>query len=292
MRQINLDGLNLPAQWEERAQAARERISAAAARLQAAAPGEKDAITRELKAEIAKHSGLWTEFKAELSRLSDGKCWYCESREHRSDIAVDHFRPKNRVAESTRHGGYWWLALDTRNYRYACDFCNSPHKNPEEEETLGKGTHFPLLDEGRRVFDPDGNLGAEQPLLLDPALAGEPGLLWFREDGSATPRYAEDKYPVFFARADISIKIYNLNDVRVREERGAVAKEIKHQVTRADRYLTQAAKGEEAAYDIYLEAFRRIAQLVCSSASFSSAARAVLAGYRDKDWVETILVTT
>lgn len=57
---------------------------------------------------INDRSALWSDLKTALREVSHRKCWYCESREDRSDNAVDHYRPKNRVAECMDHEGYWW----------------------------------------------------------------------------------------------------------------------------------------------------------------------------------------
>src|SRR5262245_47312628 len=69
--------------------------------------------------EINRRRQLWADLKESLGRLSSKKCWYCESKEIRSDKHVDHFRPKNRVTENgcNGHPGYWWLAFEWRNFR-------------------------------------------------------------------------------------------------------------------------------------------------------------------------------
>jgi uncharacterized protein (TIGR02646 family) len=169
-------------------------------------------ILKALRVEISSRSRVWADLKDALADLSFRKCWYCESMENRSDMAVDHFRPKNKVHECKAHQGYWWLAFDHTNYRFVCGFCNSPHQNDDEEKTLGKATHFPLLNEGQRVSRPSGNLQDERPTLLDPIVPGDPFLLWFLEDGRAVPRYTPEQSPLFSSRASTSIDVYNLND--------------------------------------------------------------------------------
>jgi hypothetical protein len=65
---------------------------------------------------INKKSKIWKSLKPKLEELSHSKCWYCESRERRSDRAVDHYRPKSSV-RNTEHGGYWWMAFRADNFR-------------------------------------------------------------------------------------------------------------------------------------------------------------------------------
>ena len=50
--------------------------------------------------------------KAALDELFYGKCGYCEFKLIRTDQNVDHYRPKGRVAEATKHRGYYWLAYE------------------------------------------------------------------------------------------------------------------------------------------------------------------------------------
>src|SRR5260370_29254202 len=100
MRFIPINDIRLPDSWQKKAQKAFEAMN----RCETAEQRQKVLI---------KYGDVWrdSDLKAELERLSDGKCWYCESREDRSDNPVDHFRPKGRVAECEDHEGYWWLAF-------------------------------------------------------------------------------------------------------------------------------------------------------------------------------------
>ena len=102
--------------------------------------------------------------------LSDDKCWYCESKQIRLDRHVDHYRPKNSVAECADHPGYWWLAFRSYNYRYSCTYCNSRRVDQRSGQAGGKADHFPLRDESRRAFSPDDPIDDEQPTLLDPTV--------------------------------------------------------------------------------------------------------------------------
>src|SRR5207249_9483579 len=102
-----------PPGWDERARQALLEVSAIP--------------NAERHTAINDRRDIWTALKPGLEKLAAKKCWYCESREVRSDKHVDHFRPKNRVNEvgCEKHPGYWWLAFEWKNFRYSCTFCNS-----------------------------------------------------------------------------------------------------------------------------------------------------------------------
>jgi hypothetical protein len=233
---------------------------------------------------------LWSELKADLAQLSHGKCWYCETKEKRSHLAIDHFRPKSGVVECTMHPGYWWLALAADNYRFACTYCNSLLRDNDAGEAYGKGAHFPLLDEARRAFASN-DVNGECPCLLDPVVAADPPLLWFMDDGQATPRYKKETSQLFFKRADVSIRVYNLNQAKIADARSLIAFEIKRQVERGEKYLDDAAAGDKAALDHFKEVYRVLSGHIAAEAEYSAAARAFLASYRDKEWVEDALRT-
>ncbi len=109
-------------------------------------------------------------------------------------VDVEHYRPKNAVAD-TEHEGYWWLAMDWTNLLPSCIDCNRKRNQKAPDPTLtnlvdlfdtdrdrtismksGKGTTFPIADEvGRAEFIPFGaapgnrnTVENEQRLLLDP----------------------------------------------------------------------------------------------------------------------------
>ena len=93
---------------------------------------------------------LWKDLKPFFEKASHKKCWYCESRQSRSDKAVDHFRPKGAIRDdSLGHAGYWWLAFEPKNYRYSCTFCNSRRKS--DDTAGGKWDYFPLEDDSKRL---------------------------------------------------------------------------------------------------------------------------------------------
>jgi hypothetical protein len=158
-----LVGQNLPNGWDQQAQQAENAVAPAQ-------PNDRPAAINE-------HSQVWQGLKATLKRASHEKCWYCESVDIRSDNAVDHFRPKNAVAECSDHEGYWWLAFKWENFRFCCTFCNCRRVNQATGHAGGKADHFPLKDEGRRARSPGDDLEDEEPMLLDPSSSADPGHL-------------------------------------------------------------------------------------------------------------------
>lgn len=261
MRYINLQELEFPDGWSDKARAALDAIRG---------------ITGSKSEEINKRSAIWSELKDSLASISDDKCWYCEIKQIRSDNNVDHFRPKNRVKDvNPEHTGYWWLAFDYKNYRYACTFCNSQRKNPETGEGEGKHDYFPLLDETKRAYI-EGNERDESPTLLDPCLPTDPALLDFLENGQPCPRYPDE--PVKFDRANTSIKRYHLDHPKLNEERRKTAIEIKELIDQAE-YLYRKEELDSSFYLIV----KKIANKLSKKAELSMFCKKILKGLNDDD---------
>ena len=175
---------HLPPDWDERVAEAKAYVEGevAEARARAVAAGKSPSETEEIALE-ARHkainakSDVWHAAKDALRLASHGKCWYCESRQDRSDMPVDHFRPKNRVLEAPGHPGYWWLAFDWRNYRYSCTYCNSKRRDIEGGTEGGKRDHFPVIPPPPHAWcdtDPQ-----DRAKLLDPTDDSDTKLLTF-----------------------------------------------------------------------------------------------------------------
>ncbi|MGC4048648.1 MAG: hypothetical protein QM757_03860 [Paludibaculum sp.] len=291
MRHIDIRYERASAAWETKAAAARIKIKAAAEALAAASPNEKKARREALSKVINSYRELWKECKEQLRDLSEKKCWYCESHEKRSHMAVDHFRPKAEVKDCEDHPGYWWLAVSFENFRYACTFCNSLLKETEEGPTCGKGTAFPLLNPEDRSYVP-ASQGKEKPILLDPIVAGDCRQLWFNDEGRAVPKAAapkaKDEAPSkSYRRADESITLYNLNAVDTVEARYAIHQDVKALVKRANRWYGRLGVDEQAETE-YDEALTELVGMVSQSAEFSSTARAALMGHRDLEWIDDV----
>ncbi len=279
MRYINLDLLNILPEWLDRAQRAYEYVKSL--------PPEKRAEA------INSCSQVWKDLKDELKRISYNKCWYCESSEIRGDKAVDHYRPKNGVIECPSHKGYWWLAFNWRNFRYSCEYCNEIRIDRTTNTSGGKSSHFPLLDETKRVFD-EGNpydLLQERPALLDPTEIDDPLLLTFETDGTAQPASDPKDCPEDFQRAKISIEHFHLNHTDLKERRQVrICNKIKQLVDAGDmyRYLLDKNKSDVAAIQGYKSVMKEISAMINERAEYSAAARAVLKTYRNRPWVDAL----
>lgn len=123
--------------------------------------------------------------KAELEKLFDGKCAYCESfYSSTAPVDIEHYRPKGEVQE-VEHDGYWWLAAEWSNLLPSCIDCNRKRKQrtPKPGASLlamvedgsgtqitstGKKDSFPIADEAKRATGEASDLSGEAPLLLDP----------------------------------------------------------------------------------------------------------------------------
>ncbi len=241
---------------------------------------------------------IWRDLKGRLKELSHGKCWYCESLTYRiiGGGDVDHYRPKNRVEECPSHPGYWWLAFDWRNYRYSCERCNRKDSDNATGTRSGKHTHFPLWNESKRISDECDydDLLEEDPLLLDPTVAVDPPLLTFEPDGTARPARDEQKFPVEYLRAEVSIRLYHLNHTELKEKRQFdTCYKVKDLVKKADKYFRrwQKDRSNTDARSSYQEVMEDLAKMINERTEHSATARATLKTFRraDRVWVDELL---
>lgn len=260
MRCINIIGLHCPNGWEDRA---------------TIAGGEAGGDLSE----INKRSAIWRELKDVLADLSYDKCWYCEVKQERSDNAVDHFRPKSL---------YPWLAFDKSNLRYSCTYCNSRRKNPETGETEGKGDSFPLFNEAQRA-SALGQENIESPILLDPCQTQDPGFLDFYEDGRPCARQPD--HEVRKRRAETSISTYHLDHQDLVEKRRVLAANIKAKIKEADALFELCDAGNPAIDNAFAGLIRVLSSAISQAEELSAFARKIVAGSRDKVWVEELLRT-
>jgi len=260
VRCINAIALHCPNGWDNRAAAAR---------------GEAGNDLSKINA----RSAIWRELKDALADLSHDKCWYCEVKQVRSDNAVDHFRPKSL---------YTWLAFEKSNFRYSCTYCNSGRKNPETGETEGKGNSFPLFNEAQRALAP-GQENFESPILLDPCQTQDPGLLDFHEDGRPCARQPDHETRKH--RAETSIKAYHLDHPDLVEKRRVLAADIKAKIKEADALFEQCDAGHPAIDKAFAGLIRVLSRAISEAEELSAFARKILAGARNKVWVEELLRT-
>lgn len=278
MRFIDNSKLAVDEDWRKQAQAAFEGA-------------RKKQSAKERSEFINKHSKVWKSLKPGLENISCGKCWYCESREKRSDRAVDHYRPKNSVRD-TEHGGYWWLAFRHDNFRLSCTFCNSHRQDRDSGEVGGKGDFFPLWKESERVCDEkdDKRCKYEDPLLLDPCKRSDVGLLWFTEDGLAVPKYGKKDKQHAFKRAEVSIHCYHLNEREIKEARQGLFHDINNLIEQGDFYFEDYLDGDPNAEKGISETILSLEKMQQPEAEFSVFVKAIIAGLRvqGREWLETV----
>lgn len=269
MRYVDLDELELPTGWLERATAARDLVAGGAD------PNDNSDVWRELKDRLA-------------ALLPVKKCWFCESPVDRSDNAVDHFRPKNSVSDaSRRHGGYRWLAFCHKNFRYSCTFCNSRRKDVEHGTSGGKGDRFPLIDESMRVFE-EGPIDQERPLLLDPCELDDWELLGCRrENGEPCPTSGT---PADRKRAEVSIEVYHLDYEPTCKSRHATALRLLADVEQAKRQFVAASTDPSREAD-FKAAAKSVKRAISRRAPYSGEMIFLLRGQRHAEhpWIQTLL---
>lgn len=286
MRRIDPTEICFPEGWQEKAQKAFAAV--------------KDKPAAERKEAIDRYSAVWKELKDALMACSNEKCWYCECKRNRDYYAVDHFRPKNKVDECKDHEGYWWLAFDWRNYRFTCSYCNSGITDHVTGVFVGKGTHFPLLEEQRRLRTPPTRYeehDEELPLLLDPTKPADVGLLTFLKDGRADARYKRDD-PIprnrrSYERAVASIKFYNLDESRTKESRQDLYNEIEKQVNRVQRLIERQTEDVALLDDTLNDVLGKLMQMVGKKAEYSAAAQAYIQLLRplpQHDWLDEVII--
>jgi uncharacterized protein (TIGR02646 family) len=166
--------------------------------------------------------------KAELERLFNGKCAYCEWRYGGgSYFEVDHYRPKKH---------YYWLAAEWANLLPACKRCNN-----------GKLSVFPLADPKRQARA-KGEERREKPLLLNPSDKRiRPGdhLCFDPSDGAIRP--AIDGRGRASKLGETSIGVYRLARTELSLERKEWALRVRDKIQmcrRAEQMNSQAAREE------------------------------------------------
>jgi uncharacterized protein (TIGR02646 family) len=275
----------LPPDWDEKVGKAQTYVEnkVAAARLKGEAEGKAGAELEALclKARhiaINAKASVWRAADSALRKASHDKCWYCEIRQDRSDKPVDHFRPKNSIAEDSNHPGYYWLAFEWTNFRLSCTFCNSKRRDVEGGTKGGKHDHFPIVPPPTHAYSAADR--ADRPKLLDPTDDADTKLLTFLANGFPHPS-TDNKEAV--DRVEASTELYHLRQISLVRKRKRLAADIAQHVTKAD----------EAKADANDENYRfhkkEIIKKVRAQAELSSAARVYLCAYRDRPWVEEII---
>lgn len=278
MRRIRFDPerLEYPDGWRERAELLLKSLNEAT-----------DAAAR---ARIIHDNPIWTDLRPLLRRLSNGKCWYTEAKQEGTDVDVDHFRPKKRVAEladaASSHFGYWWLAYDPSNYRYSCIVANRRRHDVEFGRTGGKADHFPIFQETERAREPDADHSSERPLLIDPCVAGEPELITFKEDGEAMPRFADTTGNSYkYRKAEKSIELYSINHSEFVKARLDLRDEIEKLRQDALRYFKKIETGDSDHEAGYSRAIEQLDLLRAEDQPYSAFCSAMINRFRHEEYL-------
>ncbi|WP_336033135.1 hypothetical protein [Acinetobacter bereziniae] len=266
MRYVQCSKLSKPTGWGERARVATEAVRAGA--------------------DPNNYSNIWRELKDGLASLLHDKCWYCESPVDRSDNAVDHFRPKNRVSDAiNEHKGYKWLAFEPSNFRYACTFCNS--RRLGGNTSGGKADRFPLIDEASRVYI-EGSIDQEFPMLLDPCELADWTLLGCHQENGLPCATSADT--ISRARAEVSIEVYHLDYEPTCKRRHAVAVQLMADMDEAKQLFEILTQNPSRRGD-FMRVAERLKKTIDREAPFSGEMHFLMRGQRHSahPWIQVLL---
>ena len=230
------------------------------------ASARKKAVTEGLKKKSRQI--LWRELAPYLQSLRNDKCWYSESKNPGSDKDVDHFRPKNAVAEDPAHEGYWWLAFTWINYRYSCQWCNQRRIDATNGTDGGKLDHFPIANESFRSLKEADNWKKEDVDLLDPIDPEDWKLLTFRPNGQPIPLKPPGTRE--HDRAKTSIQVYHLHYYEFVKGRKAKATSVRLLVQEMEEIYPKIDDLEIKA--LYKERQKALLRLIHPDAEYSAAA--------------------
>ncbi|MCY4304400.1 MAG: hypothetical protein OXC62_06420 [Aestuariivita sp.] len=174
---------------------------------------------------------------------------------------VEHYRPKAAVkqdkASALERPGYYWLAYTWENLYFCCQICNRSQKR----------NLFPLKDPAKRVMSHHGDVGQEDPLLLDPGGDEDPRLhITFRQERAVGST-------VF---GETTIEVLGLNREALIEERLTRLKEIK---TLSKIVRIWEAKGIQELEELAVSATAQLERAITPEAPFSAMVADYLSGF-------------
>jgi len=230
------------------------------------------------KAIIKANQSLWTELKSHLCNLRNRKCWYSESVNDGAHCHVDHFRPKTNALDENGDdkGGYWWLAFDWMNYRYA-----GPAPNVRKKD------YFPVLQNKANNYGD--NTTIEEILLLDPIIIGDPAKLAFDIEGRVIPK-SLDNVSRDYRRAVYSIEKYNLNSEGLKEGRRQKQINATKLINQSQRLLTlQAVSHDQARENEIMGIWKELRKLAHPNSEYSATVKYCLKSC-GQDWAIEIAI--
>lgn len=226
----------------------------------------------------------WSPVKEYLEATSSRKCWYTESKNPGCLNDVEHYRPKAKVTDGNGHveHWYWFLVFNPVNYRLSSQISNRLNKNSLLGATGGKGDKFPLLPGSPRATDLAG-LAAEQPVILDPCTELDTELLEFLPDGRPVLSVRHFGDAVAKDRVEQSKLLLNLDYPTFNEDRESLYNKIRKLIERGDGYVRE---GIPAIEDVKSD----LRALMSPDAEYSKAAECYIRCFRDRAWVDEIIV--
>lgn len=283
MRRISTSTLEPPPGWETDAANALSAVEKLA-----------NATRHQRNAEIERYAAkTWRALKELLAALSYDKCWYCEIRQDRSLTDIDHFRPKGKVLGLASHPGYWWLAFDIDNYRYCCNLCNRRTTDSQTRLKGGKHEQFPIYDESNRAKSNQDDYRLEKPMLLDPLVPSDPGLLTWQINGDPAPRFSVAQNQLFHDRAKISIRVYHLDHHKLRLRRKKVYNRLKLLVNEGDLLYAKAVSNQPVLQESLDHVTNDLIEMINDAAELSAAATQYLLELREQDarrtWLDLVI---
>ena len=181
------------------------------------------------------------------------KCCFCEGTFLANAAAdVEHYRPKAAVrqnkATALERPGYYWLAYTWENLYWCCQTCNRTQK----------GNLFPLKDPAKRVVSHHGDLGQEEPLVLDPG--GE-------EDPRSHITFRQERAIGSTVLGETTIQVMGLNRETLIEDRLARLTEIK---TLSEIVRIWSTKGIQELEELAVSATDQLERAIAPEAPFSA----------------------
>lgn len=252
MRFVDNSFIDLPEDWEDRADVATEAL-----------------INGDIVADD--RSAIWKDLKESLESLSNGRCWYCETNIPRADNAVDHYRPKGTVKGVTlddegkaitrydiapAHSGYKWAAFKPENFRFSCQHCNEYRKDLQGTAG-GKWNYFPLLEENQRAYN-ELDEDDEVPILIDPCNRLEWTLLSYDKAGKPFSRFEEGTAED--VKVKYSIRLYHLDQKRLNEGRIAQWKLFLPLVKDTKKWYLKKLRGDRGAEACFQKELKKVGQ--------------------------------
>lgn len=121
-----------------------------------------------------------------LAKSYHNKCAYCE-RITKADI--EHYRPKAKVDDATKHDGYYWLCYEWTNLLPSCVTCNREGAKHTKFPILGPRVNSPTMKNIRNI-DYDASKAGNKPLkdeipkLLHPEVDNPEDFFGFEPDSA------------------------------------------------------------------------------------------------------------